>query len=631
VQLADAGGLPVLLAALHAQQGTLASAAMSAVAHLTENTPASHVQAGATGAIEAVLAAMVAHHAHAQLQVDACRALAVLFTVEGHEACAAAATGAVLAAMQAHQRNAMVLAHACHTLALLHSTRVAAHDFNAQAGAAVSAVVAAMRAHGADSSVQECGCRFVAAFTDAADGGPRAMAAGAFDAVGVAMREHATHLGVQIQAYSALVCAANTDGAQARAYAAGALPPVLAFLRAHRGGLPFDCGYADADALLTASAALSTLVMKVPEAAAHAGRLGAVETVVAFVRAQRSAPMLLVSAFHALDVLMTVNDNTRAAHRAGAVHEVSLAMHTHADAAALHETGRKILERIALMQQDAVATADAAMAALLAEEEEEAAAARDAKPSARKQRSKKRGAQAPASAAGASGTGDAPAAAHGAPEPAGAGAEADGAALDDAVTAAVPPVAVVARSAEAERRRRRAATKAARRAGGGAGQSSSAASANAAAELGASVDAEALPDDGDAPAAPAAPPDPAADALLPPCLRGLSLHAPLPPAQMPPLPPPVLPPLPMFAAVLQPPLPATAPSAPPPPPPPPVMKECCVCFLDVLSGDLLALTPCGHRCVCEACSDVLLARPPASRLCPVCTKAVGGAIRIYDL
>jgi hypothetical protein len=96
-----------------------------------------------------------------------------------------------------------------------------------------------------------------------------------------------------------------------------------------------------------------------------------------------------------------------------------------------------------------------------------------------------------------------------------------------------------------------------------------------------------------------------ADASLSGLLAGLALVAPPPPA----------------AAAL----PAAA-----PPPPPPVMRECCICFLDVLQDELRLLSPCGHRCVCAECASVLTARPPASRLCPKCRELVVCATRVFD-
>ncbi len=68
-----------------------------------------------------------------------------------------------------------------------------------------------------------------------------------------------------------------------------------------------------------------------------------------------------------------------------------------------------------------------------------------------------------------------------------------------------------------------------------------------------------------------------------------------------------------------------------PPPLPPVMKECCICFLDVQLEELRLLSPCGHRCVCEACGDALVAMPPATHVCPVCDKAVVCAVRVFDI
>jgi hypothetical protein len=126
----------------------------------------------------------------------------------------------------------------------------------------------------------------------------------------------------------------------------------------------------------------------------------------------------------------------------------------------------------------------------------------------------------------------------------------------------------------------------------------------------------------------------AADALMPPQLADLAIGAAQPaPAPVVPPPPPVPPPQP------QPPLP------PPPPPPqlplplplpapipplPPPMRECCVCFLDILLDDMRLLAPCGHRCVCGDCAGLLLARPPALRNCPKCCEPIASFTRVFD-
>jgi hypothetical protein len=156
------------------------------------------------------------------------------------------------------------------------------------------------------------------------------------------------------------------------------------------------------------------------------------------------------------------------------------------------------------------------------------------------------------------------------------------------------------------------------------------------------------------------PADAAAYALLPPYLRNLSLSAPpaaqslLPPAA-PPLPPAAaqsaaaplhVPPPPPLAAAMQPSAaPAPAPPAlqpavtlqpavapaPAPPPPPPLEKECCICFTPTLVTELRLLLPCGHRCLCEQCAGVLMAKPAATRKCPLCDEAVTGVMRVFDL
>ena len=61
------------------------------------------------------------------------------------------------------------------------------------------------------------------------------------------------------------------------------------------------------------------------------------------------------------------------------------------------------------------------------------------------------------------------------------------------------------------------------------------------------------------------------------------------------------------------------------------MSECCVCLKDVLAAELVALVPCGHRCVCEECWRVkLLPRKSTTRQCPICCATVVSAIRVFD-
>jgi hypothetical protein len=54
-------------------------------------------------------------------------------------------------------------------------------------------------------------------------------------------------------------------------------------------------------------------------------------------------------------------------------------------------------------------------------------------------------------------------------------------------------------------------------------------------------------------------------------------------------------------------------------------KECCICLKTEVVGKLLALVPCGHRCVCDECSALVV-----GRTCPVCRTEVRQAIRVFD-
>ena len=54
-------------------------------------------------------------------------------------------------------------------------------------------------------------------------------------------------------------------------------------------------------------------------------------------------------------------------------------------------------------------------------------------------------------------------------------------------------------------------------------------------------------------------------------------------------------------------------------------KECCICLKAEEVGKLLALVPCGHRCVCADCSALVVGKP-----CPVCRTEARQAIRVFD-
>jgi serine/threonine protein kinase len=54
-------------------------------------------------------------------------------------------------------------------------------------------------------------------------------------------------------------------------------------------------------------------------------------------------------------------------------------------------------------------------------------------------------------------------------------------------------------------------------------------------------------------------------------------------------------------------------------------KECCICLKAEELGKLLALVPCGHRCVCADCSTLVV-----GHTCPVCRTETRQAIRVFD-
>lgn len=55
-------------------------------------------------------------------------------------------------------------------------------------------------------------------------------------------------------------------------------------------------------------------------------------------------------------------------------------------------------------------------------------------------------------------------------------------------------------------------------------------------------------------------------------------------------------------------------------------KECCVCLLEV--KELLAIIPCGHRCICQSCAEILMKREKNSE-CPICRGPMEGVLKIY--
>ena len=53
--------------------------------------------------------------------------------------------------------------------------------------------------------------------------------------------------------------------------------------------------------------------------------------------------------------------------------------------------------------------------------------------------------------------------------------------------------------------------------------------------------------------------------------------------------------------------------------------ECCICLESISLCNLLALVPCGHRCVCANHANVVV-----GRACPLCRTMATQAIRVFD-
>ena len=55
-------------------------------------------------------------------------------------------------------------------------------------------------------------------------------------------------------------------------------------------------------------------------------------------------------------------------------------------------------------------------------------------------------------------------------------------------------------------------------------------------------------------------------------------------------------------------------------------KECCVCYAPLRS---LAFIPCGHRCVCEECGDMIVSKANGAIKCPLCKTPASRLMKIY--
>jgi hypothetical protein len=592
-------------------------------------------------AVEAMVAALRAHVTSAVLQENGCRALTVFYFYDVRlktPAISAACLSIALAALLAHAADPAVARAGCRLLADVIVQPASTSLFDA--------VLAALRTHATVAAVQEEGfCALCNMTTGCTDSQNAAVAAGAIEVV---------HEGAQLAdesgfwreyVFHSITCMTSGNAAaQAKAHHVGMVDVLVEALRAETQS---------ATVLADICAALGNVAC-FAAAAVTAGALGAMETVIAVMKAHASDAYLQGHACSALRCMARgCTTNMRKAHTAGAAELARAALRTHEADSVLCARASALLT---LLQQSTQA-ADAAMAALVASEAAERAALLAVSPPKRKSKKKRRGGGGAAREASAE-RGAGALEAHEPAEAPAAGVAAGGDALAPLVLAAPSDADGLGAAGGADE---------AQQDGGGEGDAGAGGAEAAPALAG---DDGALPA-GSQSAQPLLQPllqppvalTPAEGALLlPPYFAGLVLGVPpappaaaapmaeaaaAPAAAVPPPPPPHLAGLelgggaqPAAAVAVAAAAPAAVEAAPaplaaavvPPLPPPPVMKECCVCFLDLLLDDLFLLWPCAHRCVCEACADALMALPPpAERLCPTCRKPVVGASRVYDV
>jgi hypothetical protein len=587
-----------------------------------------------SGGLVTVVGALRARvHAYG-MQISVCGVLAFLIGESAvASAIAAGALEVIVAVMEAHGDAFRVLELCYLALNTLLSTTCNEQTADLAAAAGVlSAVAAALRAPASNASLRKDYCVLLSTVVaEMSSGGELIIASDVVSALLATLKQHAADVNVIEAACNALRSLILLDDCVLQQVAnSGGSEAMLALLA--RPALDRSILPSIVDVLL--------LLCEIDAVATRAVTLGGIEALVAVMRkhADASNDMLLEGCCLTLDYMVGINTGVNAsrAYRAGALPFVKACKLRHADDEGMCQS---LLDAL----QQSVANADAVMAALLAEEDAERPARRTTSAAAKgkgkgKSKSKKKGGKGGAAASSSrarsrsrsrSVSPDAPPL-----EEAGDGAAASGDATPDAVHAD-------AAAAEAQAQAHQPA--AANDDAGGAGPSGSGAGCSAASPpppaaprprggapraycppMGPAGVPAAFP-----PPPPRLPPfqqpcasqQPAAAALLPlpAYLAGLVLNAP-PPPQPAPLPAPAAP-LPAPPAV----------AAEPPPPPPPVMKECCVCFLNVEVNSLHLLVPCCHRCVCGDCAAALMVlAPPAPRLCPKCRKPVSGASLVFD-
>jgi hypothetical protein len=345
-----------------------------ALTHLLEDD-ISRISAANAGVINAVLAALQAHPADADVQMWGLRALALLvYDVRQNcdQACREGTVDAILAAMQTHRQHVGVQARACMALkslallpdamiydlpvvtsaidavvlalqaAQLDDTELAsmacgalaelvwqdpARCARAGSGGAVDAVLAAMKKQGRDASMQGVGAYALHALSSHhAENREKAVASGALRVIVAALKTHVNDAEVAAKCcgtLSGLVIAGDAfgNGNCLKALEAGALDAVLATMKLHAG---------NADVAEMACLALGNACMDF-SVQAQLVDAGGIDAVLAAVLAHESHAGVQERALKALSQLVVKNVGGRIEARdAGAIDACMASMRKHA-------------------------------------------------------------------------------------------------------------------------------------------------------------------------------------------------------------------------------------------------------------------------------------------------------------
>jgi hypothetical protein len=678
------GVVPLIVAGMqsHAANEALQFYACGVLAVLMRDCSVNAETAHRVGAVHVVETAVRIHDARAEIVELGEAALALLQrAADSGSSLLASAGGTTVQAEHPASGGSSALNMAPHVPFATGSSAPPAHTAAVPDGALARieharaandfvGVVSQLRACPADAEVQMAGFAALSGMIAGAADPARnaaataAAAAGAITAVTAALRRFPAHMGVMEQV-CACVSGLALDGTAEEVLARSGTAELLVTLLKNKGA---------SKKLQTQACIALGVLCRTAESKAHAGQMGAIEAVIAVLAKHASHRGVKSGVAFALSLLLNeCPANVGRAQRAGGLQVMRAVLRAHGSDADLTQHALHVISLLQQHAASAASAADAAMAELLAEEVAERAA-KAVKPAARKSKKKRSGVQCAAAAADASeiGTGTLAEAASASKD--GAAAIAGDAAVAVAAAAVAPAAAVRVPEADAPPAAVDTSSAAAELplplqavphdlAAAGAHDADNSGAAGGVDDVLFAAAASNLPPSGPAaiapfsaapvhslesaatpaaalPRLPAPPPycpprgapqltrcapppsaplsDEAAAAMLPPYLAELILGAP-PQAQH--APPPLLPAAPLPAASLP-----RAPS----PPPPPVMKECCVCLLDVPQNELHLLMLCGHRCVCAECAAALMARPPASRLCPKCREPVLRAAPVFD-